>query len=67
MTVPLISSAQVFMLSEGMTEPASACESLPDDLLPKTMFEDQQIRERLPAAKSFGLNDFRCCARLAGK
>jgi NADH dehydrogenase len=65
MAVPLISSAQVFMLSEGITEAMPACDSLPDDLSPKTMFEDQSIRERLPEAKSFELNDFRCCARLA--
>jgi NADH dehydrogenase len=65
MTVPLISSAQVFMLSEGITEVAPACASLPDDLVPKTPFEDQCVRERLPEAKSFGLSDFRCCAHLA--
>lgn len=65
MTVPLISSAQVFMLSEGITEAASACDSLPNDLVPKTMFEDQEIRQRLPEAKPFGFSDFRCCPRLA--
>lgn len=67
MTVPLISSAQVFMLAEGITQPATPCDPLPDDLAPQIRFEDGQIRERLPAAKSFGLQDFRCCARLAGR
>lgn len=65
MTVPLISSAQVFMLSEGMTEAAPECEPVPDDLAPKTRFEDQRIRGRLPDPKPFGLEDFRCCADLA--
>jgi uncharacterized protein YbjT (DUF2867 family) len=63
MTVPLISSAQVFMLSEDMTEPLPAAAALPEDLAPQTRFEDRQIRERLPEAKPFGWEDFRCCAR----
>ena len=67
MTVPLISSAQVFMLSEGITEAMPACASVPVGLAPQTLFDDQRIRERLPAAKPFGLKDFRCCARLAGR
>jgi NADH dehydrogenase len=58
MTVPLISGAQVFMLSEGITEALPACDPVPDDLAPRTLFEDQWIRERLPDAKSFGLNDW---------
>ncbi len=66
MTVPLISSAQVFMLSEGITEAMPACAPVPADLVPRTLFEDQQIRERLPAAQPFGFKDFRCCARQAG-
>ena len=65
MSVPLISSAQVFMLSEGITETASACVSLPDDLAPQIRFDDQQIRDRLPETKSFSLRDLRCCSRLA--
>jgi nucleoside-diphosphate-sugar epimerase len=67
MAVPLISSAQVFMLSEGITEAVPECASLPDDLAPQTLFEDQRIRERLPEPKSFGLKDFRCRACLARK
>jgi nucleoside-diphosphate-sugar epimerase len=65
MTIPLISSAQVFMLSEGMTEPLPPCSPPPDDLAPQTRFEDAWIRERLPEAKPFGLDDFRCCPRPA--
>ena len=62
MTVPLISSAQVFMLAEGITEAVPACASVPEDLTPQTRFEDQQIRARLPEAKPFGLNDLLCFA-----
>ena len=63
MMVPLISSAQVFMLSETMTEAIPPCSSLPADLAPRTRFEDQQVRERLPEAKPFGLHDLRCAIR----
>ena len=59
MTVPLISSAQVFMLSESMTEPLPSAVALPEDLIPQTPFEDAWIRARLPEAKPFGLQDFR--------
>jgi len=65
MPVPLISSAQVFMLSENMTEPATPCDALPDDLAPQTRFEDSWIRARLPKPQAFGLRDFRCNFRLA--
>lgn len=67
MTVPLISSAQVFMLSEGITEAVPTCDFVPDDLAPQTLFDDERIRERMPAAKPFDFNDFRCCAWLSHK
>ena len=60
MTVPLISSAQVFMLSEGISEASSPYASLPPDLMPETRFEDQQVRECLPEPGAFGLHDLRC-------
>ena len=60
MSVPLISSAQVFMLSEGITQVAPFGDQLPADLQPQTRFEDAWIRDRLPAAKGFGLEDLRC-------
>ena len=63
MTVPLISSAQVFMLSETMTEAIPPCAALPADLVPRTRFEDQQVRERLPEPKPFGLHDLRSAIR----
>jgi uncharacterized protein YbjT (DUF2867 family) len=63
MTVPLISSAQVFMLSEDMTKPLPCAADLPTDLAPQTLFEDHWISKRLPEAKSFGFRDLRCCLR----
>lgn len=63
MVVPLISSAQVFMLSEDMTEAVPSAAPLPEDLTPQTLFEDEWIRQRLPEPKPFGLRDLRCrCA-----
>lgn len=55
MTVPLISAAQVRMLEEGIVEPAPKCPSVPGDLAPRTRFEDDWIRARLPEAKAFGV------------
>jgi len=66
MPVPLISSAQVFMLSEDMSEAQVDSSLLPNDLAPQTRFEDRQIRERLPEARGFSCSDFRCYA-LAGR
>lgn len=60
MTVPLISSAQVFMLSEDMTQPASPTDNLPPDLVPTTWFEDDNVRHHLPNPGHFTLHDFRC-------
>ena len=62
MTIPLISSAQVFMLSETMVEPLPPCSELPEDLKPSTRFRDEQLIGRLPEAKPFGRSDFRCFA-----
>ncbi len=67
MTVPLISSAQVFMLSEGLTEPEPHFPFVTGDLAPRTKFEDAFIRERLPKAQPFRRGDFRSCAFLARK
>ena len=60
MSVPLISSAQVFMLSEGITKVAPFGDELPADLQPQTRFEDAWIAARLPDAKGFGMEDLRC-------
>ena len=60
MSVPLISSAQVFMLREGITRVAPFGDELPADLLPQTRFKDDWVRARLPQPKGFGLEDLRC-------
>jgi NADH dehydrogenase len=60
MRVPLISIAQVRILSEGLVEPLPSCDQLPDDLKPRRAFTDAQIRAGLPDAKPFGLADCRC-------
>jgi len=62
MTIPLVSRAQVRILSEGIVEPLPPCASLPVDLLPATRFSEQQIRAGLPEAGAFGCKDLRCCA-----
>lgn len=63
MVVPLVSVAQVRILSEGIVQPASPCNQLPDDLLPRTVFADDQIRKGLPAPGTFTRTDIRCCLR----
>lgn len=61
MTIPLVSSAQVFMLSETMVEPMPECLELPQDLQPTIRFADEVIAARLPERKPFRPRDFRCC------
>ena len=63
MTVPLVSMAQVRILSEGVAEPAQPCEILPPELAPQTPFSPEQIRKGLPPAGPFGRGDIRCCHR----
>jgi NADH dehydrogenase len=65
MTVPLISLAQVRILSEGVVEALPACADVPDDLKPRRRFSEEQIRAGLPEAKAFGLADCRCAVRRA--
>ncbi|HZQ45510.1 MAG TPA: NAD(P)H-binding protein [Verrucomicrobiae bacterium] len=66
MTVPLVSVAQVRMLSEGLAEPWPPCDHLPDDLAPQIRFSEEQIRKGLPPAAPFRLSDLRCCQHQAG-
>jgi hypothetical protein len=63
MRTPLVSVAQVRMLSEGLVQPAPPCATLPADLAPKIPFSEKQIRSGLPLAGSFRLRDLRCCFR----
>lgn len=60
MKTPLVSIAQVRILSEGIVEPLPACNSLPDDLKPEIHFTDAQIYRGLPKPGSFQLHDCRC-------
>ena len=63
MTTPLVSVAQVRMLSEGLAEPCPPGEALPPELAPQTPFSDDQIRKGLPPAGPFRLRDIRGCRR----
>ncbi|MDQ2937644.1 MAG: NAD(P)H-binding protein [Acidobacteriota bacterium] len=63
MKVPLVARAQVRILSEGVTESVLPCDPLPQDLLPKRHFTDEQILNGLPEAGGFTLRDLRCCAQ----
>jgi len=62
MKVPLVATAQVRILSEGVIEPATACDPMPADLLPVRRFTAEQIRGGLPEPGPFGVRDLRCCA-----
>jgi NADH dehydrogenase len=59
MKVPLLSVAQLRILSEGITEPLPFADPLPVDLSPKTSFSEEQIQKGLPSPKRFGLKDLR--------
>lgn len=63
MKVPLVSKAQLRILSEGVVEAAPQCNELPNDLKPRIRFTEKQIRRGLPEPGSFTLADLRgCCA-----
>ena len=59
MEIPLVSLAQVRILSEGVTEPSQPCNPLPHELLPQKPFDETQIRNGLPAPGGFGWTDLR--------
>lgn len=63
MKTPLVSVAQVRMLSEGLAEPNPPCPTLPAELAPKIPFSENQIRKGLPPAGPFRMRDLRCCHR----
>ncbi len=62
MRVPLVSLAQVRILSEGVVEPASPVVPLPYDLVPTRRFTAEQIRSGLPQAGPFCAGDLRWCS-----
>lgn len=59
MVVPLVALAQVRILSESLVEPAGTWESLPEDLAPRTSFNELQIQKGLPKPGPFTLKDLR--------
>jgi NADH dehydrogenase len=59
MRVPLIAVAQVHILAEGVVEPAPYAPPPPDDLVPRTPFDDDVIRAGLPEPGPFGCRDLR--------
>jgi uncharacterized protein YbjT (DUF2867 family) len=59
MTVPLVSIAQVRILSEGVSIATPPADALPSDLLPRTTFAETVIRPELPAPGGFQLRDLR--------
>jgi NADH dehydrogenase len=59
MTIPLVSEAQVRILSEGIVEALPPCPLPPADLQPSRRFTAAQIRAGLPPPKPFGLEDCR--------
>jgi NADH dehydrogenase len=61
MTVPLVSAAQVRILSEGLVEPFLAPDALPDDFQPQTPFSCEAIRARLPEPDRFHRSDLLWC------
>ena len=65
MNIPLIATAQVRILEEGVVEAAPAADPLPRDLQPRRAFTDLQIRSGLPEPQRFSLTDLRCCHRAA--
>jgi uncharacterized protein YbjT (DUF2867 family) len=62
MTIPLVSLAQVKILSEGIVDPWPPVVDLPADLMPATQFTNDQIRRGLPEPGAFGLRDLRWCS-----
>jgi uncharacterized protein YbjT (DUF2867 family) len=65
MRVPMISLAQVRILSESLVEPWGEVDELPTDLRPSTGFDADSIAEQLPEPARFGAADLQlsCCAR----
>ena len=60
MREPVVSRAQVRILSEGVVEVAGSAESLPIDLRPTVPFSEEFVREGLPEPSRYGFRDLRC-------
>jgi len=48
MPKPLVTASQVQMLADGISRPLPDSQILPDDLTPKTLFTEEEIRKGLP-------------------
>jgi NADH dehydrogenase len=59
MRVPLLSVAQIHILAEGVVEPDPFAPPPPDDLAPRTPFNDDTIRAGLPEPGRFRCRDLR--------
>lgn len=62
MKVPLVSAAQVRILAEGISEPASPVTAVPYDLVPTRRFSPEQIRNGLPHPAPFCVRNLRLCS-----
>lgn len=62
MKVPLVSLAQVRILSEGVVEPSTPVAAVPYDLIPTRRFTFEQIRNGLPHPAPFCVGDLRLCS-----
>ena len=62
MKVPLVSLAQVRILSEGLSEVATPVATVPYDLVPTRRFTPEQIRNGLPHPAPFCVDHLRLCA-----
>jgi NADH dehydrogenase len=60
MKIPLVSSAQVNILSEGVVDPVTAVDGVPPDLAPRIRFGLEEIRWGLPPPGPFTVRDLRC-------
>lgn len=62
MKIPLVSVAQVRILSEGVSEPSTPVTPVPYDLVPTRRFTPEQIRNGLPHPAAFCVGDLRLCS-----
>lgn len=62
MRVPLVSQAQVRILTEGVSEPATPVTAVPYDLVPTRRFTPEQIRNGLPHPAPFCVGNLRFCS-----
>lgn len=62
MKVPLVSAAQVRILSEGVSEPSSPVAAVPYDLVPTRRFTPEQIRNGLPHPAPVCAGNLRLCS-----